>query len=210
MERRTFVKTAIATVAGAGIANAAEPPQAVIVPPSTGEEQTPTQAMQALPRVKDVGELRGEMLYRKLGATGETVSAIGMGGSHIGKPSLTEPESIKLMHEAIDRGITFMDNCWDYNQGQSEIRMGKALSEGGYRQKVFLMTKLDGRTKESATSQLDDSLKRLKTDHVDLIQFHEILRFDDPDRIFAEDGALEAITAAKQAGKVRHHRLHRP
>ncbi len=144
------------------------------------------------------------MIYRKLGSTGETVSAIGLGGSHIGKAALSEAESIKLMHEAIDRGITFLDNSWDYNEGQSELRMGKALAEGGYRDKAFLMTKIDGRTKEAAAGQLDDSLKRLKTDRLDLVQFHEILRFDDPDRVFAEGGALEAVMEAKKAGKVRY------
>ncbi len=103
----------------------------------------------------------------------------------------------------MDRGINFLDNCWDYNNGTSELRMGKALAQGGYRQKVFLMTKLDGRTKASAESQLNESLTRLQTDHLDLVQFHEILRMEDPDRIFAKGGALEAVLAAKQAGKVR-------
>ncbi|MDX7953562.1 aldo/keto reductase, partial [Lichenihabitans sp. Uapishka_5] len=163
-----------------------------------------TDAAAALPNVTDAGELRGEMLYRKLGTTGETVSAIGLGGSHIGKKALAEADAIKLMHEAADRGITFFDNCWDYNEGESEKRMGMALSQGGYRNKVFLMTKLDGRTAKAAASQLDESLRRLQTDHVDLVQFHEILRFDDPDRVFAEGGAYQAVLAAKQAGKVRH------
>jgi aryl-alcohol dehydrogenase-like predicted oxidoreductase len=147
--------------------------------------------------------MRGEMLYRKLGSTGVEVSAIGMGGYHLGATSLSDAEAIRLMHEAIDRGLTFMDNSWDYNQGQSEIRMGKALAQGGYRQKVFLMTKLDGRTKETATSQIDESLKRLQTDHIDLIQHHEILRYDDPDRIFGPSGAQEAMLEARKAGKVR-------
>ncbi|WP_237479730.1 aldo/keto reductase [Lichenibacterium dinghuense] len=208
MERRTFIKTALAGAGavglGAGPAAAADATLASETLPSTGAEQTPASAAAALPRVADPGTLKGEMLYRKLGTTGETVSAIGLGGSHIGKPKLSEADSVKLMHEAIDRGITFMDNSWDYNEGQSELRMGKALSEGGYRDKVFLMTKIDGRTKEAAASQLDDSLKRLRTDHVDLVQFHEILRFDDPDRVFAEGGALEAVMEAKKAGKVRY------
>ncbi len=143
------------------------------------------------------------MLYRPLGATGERVSAIGLGGSHIAKPSVSENESIRLIHEAIDRGITFLDNSWDYNEGQSELRMGQALSENGYRDKVFLMTKIDGRTKEAAKAQIDTSLDRLRTDRVDLLQFHEVLRFDDPDRIFAEGGALEAFLDAQKAGKVR-------
>jgi predicted aldo/keto reductase-like oxidoreductase len=145
----------------------------------------------------------GSMIYRTLGRTGERVSAIGMGGFHIGQPKLTDDDSIKLIRAAIDGGINFMDNSWDYNKGQSETRMGKALKDG-YRQKVFLMTKLDGRTKEEATKQINESLQRLQTDHLDLIQHHEIIRFDDPDRIFAEDGAQEAVLEAKKAGKVRY------
>ncbi len=156
-----------------------------------------------LPRATSPGELRGEMLYRPLGRTGETVSAIGLGGSHIAKAQITEAETIRLIHQAVDRGITFLDNSWDYNEGRSERRMGNALSEGGYRNKVFLMTKIDGRDKETASRQIEDSLSRLKTDHIDLLQFHEILRFDDPDRIFGEGGALQAVQAAKQAGKIR-------
>ncbi|HZS26067.1 MAG TPA: aldo/keto reductase [Candidatus Angelobacter sp.] len=143
------------------------------------------------------------MIYRTLGRTGERVSAIGMGGFHIGQPKLSEDESVRLVRAAIDGGITFMDNSWDYNQGQSEVRMGKALKDG-YRQKVFLMTKLDGRTKEEATKQINESLQRLQTDHLDLIQHHEIIRYEDPDRIFAEGGAQEAVLEAKRAGKVRH------
>ncbi|MET0224047.1 MAG: aldo/keto reductase, partial [Terrimicrobium sp.] len=108
-----------------------------------------------------------------------------------------------LIRSAIDGGITFMDNCWDYNGGASEIRMGKALPDG-YREKVFLMSKIDGRTKDSAALQIDESLQRLQTDHIDLMQFHEIIRMEDPDRIFAEGGAIEAMRAAQQAGKIRH------
>ena len=139
---------------------------------------------------------------RELGATGVKVSCIGLGGSHIGKPKLSEEDSIKLIRSAIDRGIIFMDNSWDYNNGQSEIRMGKALQDG-YRRKVFLMTKIDGRTKQEAAKQIDESLKRLQTDHVDLLQHHEVIRFEDPDRIFAEGGAMEAFLDAKKAGKLR-------
>ncbi len=143
------------------------------------------------------------MLFRPLGHTGETVSAIGMGGFHIGKPELSETEAIRLIHQALDRGLVFMDNSWDYNEGQSEIRMGKALSQGGYRQKAFLMTKIDGRTKQEAAKQIEQSLSRLKTDHVDLLQHHEVIRYEDPDRIFNEGGAMEAFVEAKKAGKVR-------
>ena len=143
------------------------------------------------------------MIYRTLGQTGERVSALGLGGYHIGKSDLSEDESIRLIRAALDRGMNFLDNCWDYNGGVSEIRMGKALRDG-YRQKAFLMTKIDGRTKESAAQQIDESLSRLQTDHVDLMQFHEVIRLEDPDRIFAAGGAMEAMLAAKQAGKVRY------
>ncbi len=142
------------------------------------------------------------MFYRPLGTTGQRVSAIGLGGFHISVPK-DEQEGIRIVRSALDRGITFLDNCWDYADGVSEVRMGKALRDG-YRQKAFLMTKFDGRTKQAAAQQIDESLKRLQTDHIDLIQFHENIRLEDPDRFFAKGGALEAVTAAKQAGKVRY------
>jgi predicted aldo/keto reductase-like oxidoreductase len=145
--------------------------------------------------------LRGNMRYRPLGRTGEHISAIGLGGHHIGRQA-DESESIRIIRTAIDAGITFMDNSWDYNDGVSEIRMGKALSDG-YRDKVFLMTKLDGRTRKAAADQIDESLQRLQADVIDLIQFHEVIRLEDPDRIFAEGGAMEAVLAAQRAGKVR-------
>jgi predicted aldo/keto reductase-like oxidoreductase len=147
-------------------------------------------------------ESREGILYRKLGRTGEMVSAIGLGGSHIGRQH-EEEESIRIVRTALDRGINFLDNCWDYNGGASEIRMGKALRDG-YREKAFLMTKIDGRNKATAAKQIDESLQRLQTDHVDLMQFHEIIRMEDPERIFAEGGAMEAMLAAQKAGKVRH------
>lgn len=143
------------------------------------------------------------MIYRTLGQTGEKVSALGLGGYHIGKSQLTEEESIQLIRTAVDRGMNFLDNCWDYNNGVSEIRMGKALRDG-YRQKAFLMTKIDGRTKQAAALQIDESLSRLQSDHVDLMQFHEVIRMEDPDRIFASGGAMESMLAAKRAGKVRY------
>lgn len=142
------------------------------------------------------------MIYRTLGRTGVKVSAIGLGGFHIGNP-LLESTSIKIIRSAIDRGITFMDNCWDYHDGKSEVRMGKALRDG-YREKVFLMTKIDGRSKQGAATQIDESLARLQTDHIDLIQFHEIIRMDDPDKVFALGGAMEAMLEARQAGKLRY------
>ena len=136
-------------------------------------------------------------------STGVEVSVIGMGGAHLGRAEVSEEEAVHLIHEGLDRGINFLDNCWDYNEGRSEKRVGKALSQSGYREKAFVMTKIDGRTKEAATSQIETSLKRLKTDHIDLLQHHEIIRFDDPDRIFNEGGAMEAAVEAKQAGKIR-------
>jgi aryl-alcohol dehydrogenase-like predicted oxidoreductase len=156
-----------------------------------------------LPSLSYAEKTKGEIPRRALGRTGEKVSAIGVGGYHIGNPQVTEPDSISIIRGAIDNGINFLDNCWDYNGGQSEIRMGKALRDG-YRQKAFLMTKIDGRTKEAAAKQIDESLQRLQTDHIDLVQFHEVIRLEDPDRIFATGGAIEAMLEAKQAGKIRY------
>jgi predicted aldo/keto reductase-like oxidoreductase len=181
MDRRVFLKTA---TTAAGVA---------------ATEQLLTSVLRADEKAPE----SDGMIYRTLGRTGERVSVIGLGGYHIGKSSLDEQESIQLMRRAIDRGITFMDNCWDYNDGVSEVRMGKALADG-YRNKVFLMTKIDGRTKAAAAQQIDESLQRLQTDRVDLMQFHEVIRLEDPDRIFAEGGAMEAMLDAKKAGKVRY------
>jgi aryl-alcohol dehydrogenase-like predicted oxidoreductase len=147
-------------------------------------------------------ERTGDMVFRTFGTTGIKVSAIGLGGSHIGNPK-DENEGIRLVRTAVDRGITFMDNCWDYHDGKSEVVMGKALRDG-YRQKVFLMTKFDGRTKAATARQIDESLQRLQTDHIDLMQFHENIRLEDPDRFFAQDGPLEALLEAKKAGKIRY------
>lgn len=183
MQRREFIGTITAAVAS-GAVPAQEPP----IPPARQERPKETR--------------RGDMLYRQLGSTKEEVSAIGLGGHHIGRQK-DEKDSIAIIRAAIDAGITFMDNCWDYHDGGSEVRMGKALQEG-YRKKVFLMTKIDGRTKKAATEQIDECLKRLQTDVIDLVQHHEIIRLEDPDRIFADGGAQEAVEAAKKAGKVRY------
>ncbi len=181
MKRRNFLKVMAGTAAVPLVASAKQPtPEKLEHPKET---------------------MRGDMRYRQLGRTGEEVSAIGLGGHHIGRQK-DEKDSIEIIRTAIDAGITFMDNCWDYHDGGSEIRMGKALRDG-YRKKVFLMTKIDGRTKKAAAEQLDQSLERLQTDVTDLLQFHEILRMEDPDRIFAEGGAMEAVLAAKKAGKIR-------
>ena len=180
MQRRIFLKSAVAAGVGAasGIAPASARPSPTTRPESPG------------------------MLYRELGKTGERVSAIGLGGAHLGVQS-DPADAIRIVRTAIDRGVTFLDNCWDYADGLAEVRMGQALRDG-YRNKVFLMTKMDGRTKEAYNKQLEQSLGRLQTDMIDLVQFHEIIRMEDPDRIFAEGGALEAAIAARQAGKIRY------
>ena len=204
MERRRFIQAAAGTAAalGATSAHAAQGSQPVndlsVLPKTRPDDPA------ALPFVTDPGERRGEMLYRRFGQTSEMISAIGMGGFHLGKDAVSDAEATRLIHQGIERGITFMDNCWDYNKGRSELRMGEALQEGSRRDKVFLMSKMDGRTKKDALTQIDASLHRLRTDRLDLVQHHEILRFDDPDRVFAEGGAMEGFLEAKQAGKVRH------
>jgi len=181
MDRRNFLKTATVVAAGSVTPGSAAGAQSSNV---TRRPESPN------------------MIYRELGRTGERVSAIGIGGYHLGKQENPD-ESIRLLRAAIDRGITFMDNCWDYNGGISEVRMGQALRDG-YRQKVFLMTKIDGRDKNTAARQIEQSLGRLQTDVIDLLQFHEVIRLDDPDVIFAPGGAIEAIQEAKEAGKIRH------
>jgi len=186
MERRSFLKSA--AVAGVGLAGA-----------RSGLGQSPAGAPKETATSRPMSP---DMQYRELGKTGEQVSVIGLGGYHIGKQE-DAAESIRLMRSAVDRGITFLDNCWDYNDGLSEVRMGQALRDG-YRAKVFLMTKMDGRTKDSYNKQLEQSLGRLQTDVIDLVQFHEVIRMEDPDRIFAEGGAMEAAVAARQAGRIRY------
>jgi predicted aldo/keto reductase-like oxidoreductase len=154
-------------------------------------------ADQPFPRL----ESKNGIPYRTLGRTGEKVSLIGLGGYHLGKQ--TDPQdSIRIIRAGLDEGVNFLDNCWDYNGGESEIRMGNALRDG-YRQKAFLMSKIDGRTKAAAASQISESLRRLQTDRIDLLQFHEVIRDADPDRIFTEGGGMEAVLAAQKAGKIR-------
>jgi len=151
--------------------------------------------------MSEQAESNSEMPTRMLGRTGVKVSLIGLGGWHLGFKQIEEELSVRIIRTAIDNGINFMDNCWDYNEGASEERMGKALQDG-YRERVFLMTKIDGRTKKEAAKQLDESLKRLQTDHIDLVQHHEILRYEDPHRIFDEQGANAALVEARDAGKI--------
>jgi aryl-alcohol dehydrogenase-like predicted oxidoreductase len=142
-------------------------------------------------------------MQRRLGQTGEDVSAIGVGGWHLGLPKVDEQTAIRIVRKALDEGINFLDNSWDYNDGASEERMGKALRDG-YRDKAFVMTKIDGRSKKEATKQLDESLKRLGVDQIDLVQHHEIIRFEDPHRIFDPEGANAALLEARKAGKLRY------
>ena len=143
------------------------------------------------------------MIYRMLGSTGEKVSAIGVGGWHLGLKHVDEKLAIRIVRAALDRGINFLDNSWDYNEGESEKRMGKALRDG-YRERAFVMTKIDGRSKKEAAKQFDESLKRLDVDYIDLVQHHEIIRFDDPHRIFHAEGANAALLEAREAGKLRY------
>jgi len=143
------------------------------------------------------------MLYRRLGSTDEKVSAIGVGGWHLGLKHVDEQLAIRIVRSAIDEGINFLDNCWDYNDGQSEVRMGKALRDG-YRDRAFVMTKIDGRSRKEAKRQLEESLKRLQVDCIDLVQHHEILRFEDPHRVFDSEGANAALVEARAAGKLRY------
>ncbi len=198
ISRRDLLKTASVAGLAAGIA--------------ASDDFLPPLLAQTSPNSNDLAQMststpspptrNGDMIYRTLGSTGQKVSAIGLGGFHIGTLK-EEQESIKLIRSAIDRGINFMDNCWDYHNGRSHRWMGNALKDG-YRDKVFLMTKIDGRTKSAAQMQIDESLRDLKVDHIDLMQHHEILRFEDPDRIFAPGGAMEAVVEAQQAGKIRY------
>ena len=147
-------------------------------------------------------ESKSEIPHRILGRTGEKVSIVGLGGYHMASPP-DEQDSLRIVRTAIDSGINFMDNCWDYHDGLSEERMGKALRDG-YRKRVFLMTKIDGRERKAAAKQIEDSLRRLQTDVIDLMQMHEVIRMNDPDRIFASGGAMEALLEAKKAGKIRY------
>jgi aryl-alcohol dehydrogenase-like predicted oxidoreductase len=189
ISRRRFVQTlgALTATAALGRARAEVPRGPQPGAPKEGDIKLPAGAV---------------MPMRTLGRTGVKVSLLGLGGFHLGIPK-DDKEAIRIIDAAMDHGVTFLDNCWDYNGGKSEERMGAALSEGGRRQKAFLMTKLDGRTRESAAGQLEQSLKRLRTDMIDLVQVHEVIRMEDADRVFGPGGAIEALVAAKKAGKLR-------
>lgn len=203
MERRSFLQgaaTAACVGAASTLVTGAGDPGAQAAPAKTAAGSG------GEPRLmlgKSAGTLRGEMLYRPLGKTGVEVSAIGLGGHHLGLKSVSDDDAVRIIHQALDRGINFLDNSWDYHDGRSEKLVGKALAQG-YRQKAFVMTKIDARTKELAKKQLDDSLSRLKVERIDLVQHHEVIRFEDADRVFAEDGANEALVEARRAGKLRY------
>src|SRR4051812_660602 len=174
--RREFIQAGVVGLAAASAAGAAEPGK-------TNSGGIPT---------------------RPLGKTGEMVSVLCLGGHASTNPQkLSEAESLRLIQRSVDEGITFMDNCWDYHDGLAEERMGKALAEGGRRDKVFLMTKCCGRDAKEAQSNLEDSLRRLKTDRLDLWQFHEIVYDNDPDLIFEDGGAIQTGLKALKEGKVR-------
>lgn len=186
--RRAFVGGALSTLAlGAACRPNAAPESA----PKEGDVR----------RVSDE-RARAQMPTRKLGKTGLEVSLVGLGGFHIGIQE-TDAEGVKIVQSAVDRGVTFLDNCWDYNGGKSELRMGKALAEGGRRDKVVLMSKIDGRSKKACLDQIDQSLARLKTDRIDLMQIHEIIRPGDPADCFKDGGCVEGLLEAQKAGKIR-------
>lgn len=186
MERRDFLKTATAVGVAAAVPASAQ---------GGAHGGPPVRMWTKRPESP-------EMVYRALGTTGERVSVIGMGGYHLGKGD-DQQKSIDLLRAGVDRGITFIDNCWDYNDGLSEVRVGWGL-KNGYREKVFLMTKMDGRTATEYNRQLEQSMGRLQTEVIDLVQFHEVIRMEDPDRIFAKGGAIEAAVRAREAGKIRY------
>jgi len=192
--RRDFLALAgagAAAMAAGACRGSPEDPTREAVPPGGPGAPGPASAAGAIPR-------------RPLGRTGLTVSALCLGGYHIGQAK-SEAEAIRIIHEAIDSGITFMDNAWEYHDGRSEEWMGKALAEGGRRDKVVLMTKVcsHGRSAEVAMQQLEQSLRRLRTDHLDLWQIHEVIYDNDPDLHFARGGAIEALDRAKARGLVR-------
>ena len=189
MDRRQFMKvaasSALVSAMASGVANTAENKAGAGAPAGSSRSQD------------------GSIPRRTLGRTGEKVSIIGIGGHHLGRRYVEEDVSIRIVRTALDAGVNFMDNSWDYNDGLSESRVGKALREG-YRDKAFVMTKIDGRDQKTAARQIDQSLQRLQTDRIDLLQFHEVIRMNDPDRVFAPGGAIAAALEAKKAGKIRH------
>ena len=197
--RRTFLQ--VAAAGAALLTKAVRAGADENTPPKDPKEAGKGPTAPEPPAAGEVKLAKGSKVgRRKLGSTGVEVSMVGLGGFHLGLPS--EAEAIRIVHTALDHGIDFLDNCWDYNDGKSEERLGKALAHGK-RKHAFVMTKLDGRTAESARGQLEQSMKRLKTDMIDLVQIHEVIRPTDPDRCFADGGCIEALLEARKAGKLR-------
>jgi len=192
MDRRIFVKRAGAVAAMTGLDSTTARKALADSALSGAAADVPAAFVRS---VEGIGR-------RKLGRADAEVSIIGIGGYHLGLGAVTEQDAIQIVRAALDRGTNFLDNCWDYNGGVSEERMGKAL-EGGYRQKAFLMTKIDGRTGQAARQQLEESLRRLKTDHLDLIQIHEVIRMTDPEQAFQPGNVIEVLQQARKEGKVR-------
>lgn len=150
--------------------------------------------------------MTGSIPTRQFGRYDEQVSLLAVGGAHLAQPKCSEETAIRIIHECIDAGATFMDNAWEYNDGESERRMGKALAQDGYRQKAFLMTKDCAHDRKANHSmwKLEESLRRLQTDHLDLWQLHEVVWEDDVDWIFAPGGSAEALLKAREQGLVRY------
>lgn len=191
MERRDFLKQSAAALAGLK-ATAAHAAAVDRMQPKTGKE----------PSLQTVATVNG-IARRKLARSGAEVSILGIGGYHLGLAKVTEQEAIAIIRRALDEGINFLDNCWDYNDGVSEERMGKALA-GGYRDKAFLMTKLDGRTGAAARQQLEQSMKRLKVEHIDLVQIHEVIRPGDGEQAFQLGYVVDVLREAREQGKIKH------
>jgi len=192
MKRRSFLKHAATAAALAGIKSA------------SGQEVNPGSALSGAaaqtpaPIVSSVNGIG----RRRLGKSDAELSIIGVGGYHLGLAHVQEQDAIAIIRRALDEGINFLDNCWDYNAGVSEERMGKALQDG-YRKKAFLMTKIDGRTGVEARKQIEQSLTRLKTDHVDLLQIHEVIRLTDPEQAFQAGNVIDVLQQARREGKIR-------
>jgi diketogulonate reductase-like aldo/keto reductase len=208
MDRRSFIRTAAAGIATGSIASSrvanADVPHPITQLGTSPENTTQGGVVKPTGPVTSKLAENPDMKYRPLGPTGERLSMIGLGGFHLAKPGgMDSKQAIFLARAAIDAGITFCDNCWDYNDGESEIRLGKAL-QNGFRDRVFLMTKIDGRTAKAAQDQIDESLRRLQTDHLDLLQFHEIIRPDDPEKVFAPGAALEVALRTREKGKLSY------
>jgi len=190
MKRRNFLKKAASATALAGWKSTAAQTEALTLQGAAGHIPLPV-----VSTVNGIGR-------RKLGRTETEVSIVGIGGYHLGLKQVTEKDAIQIIRTALDEGINFLDNCWDYNDGVSEERMGLALQDG-YRQKAFLMTKLDGRTGAAARQQLETSMQRLKTDHIDLVQIHEVIRMTDPELAFRPGNVIDVLRRAQKEGKIR-------